>query len=739
MVENYDNKDGYCEDVKMAKVREIKTLSMKEAMDNLAAIVEIDLENPPRMGIIQRHRLVTDASRVGPQEITWLSGEGSEPILEILDMTFYTIHQHLITLDESGEIDWEDAKARKGVEAMFALAVEAARIMDKYLAYRLGKKLETKVEDRPSYQELHFFYHNRFASKLKRTEEELWEEGWKEEDQRSPLYELSKSGLKDFETVKRDLQYELFSIRNEDGKPYFNPALLRNIKLACFDAGKEVSFEEDPLLRVRAMEDRDLQASARQILTDCETPIAEFCKNAKRLGDVSFAQYLNMTLTALFLAANPRNLIQNTTGKSSLQYFHDFQMFLRRAMNSDEYQKYIAYPPLESDKTANLLLHLAHALSYALFYRLGGVRQEAIGLIHRCMRKGEEADRKKAIKGDTLWNRLLIDDEKFRTHLAKFPNGPLFKILDLIREEEMELVSFDPLFQENLPQKVFTVEGLPKPLHVLRLPCPTRQSLIHKVTIVEEFRGLLRAYATVKPRKKHLMINLQDRTSWQEFARCQGMEKLQKNAEFSGQIVVATLPKNTDFYYQINEYLNTNDASEFLSLFKEQLAAPEECGFFLPALLQGAEWDAFVDRSLTLIHEEIFGKEKHLARQKREDFIEIFYQLLILKCIELIGPDSLSFTCKDAIDTGAAALASFFSILQILSGEMDDESDFLRWLLYAPALFIRERGIDSERLTRTLSSLETFDNAFKEKSAKLLKALGSLYGSRFIQSLKVKH
>jgi len=720
----------------MSKIREIKLLSMQEAMDNLAAIVGIDLENPPRLGIIQRHRLVTDAEKVGPHEILWLSGEGNEAILEILDMTFYTIHRHLLSLMESGEVDWEDAKARKGVEAIFALVVEAARTLNSYLAFRSGKELATKIEERPSYQELHFFYHNRFARQLKRTRQELWSEELQGTDEEM-LFDLSKTGLKDFETVKRDLQYELFSIRNEDGKPYFNAGLLRNIKLACFDAGKEVSFEEDPLLRVRAMEDRDLQASARQILTECKSYITDFCKMAKRLGSVTFAQYLNMALTALFLAANPRNLIQNSTGKSSLLYFRDFQMFLRRAMNSDEYQKYIAYPPEEGDKTADVLLQLTHALALAFFLRMGGVRQEAIGLIHRCMRKGEESDRKTALKGATFWNQFLIDDEKFRTLLALFPNGPLFKILDLIREEEIELLAFDPLIQENLPQKVFSIEGLERPIQVLRMPCPTRQSLIHKVTIAEEFRGFLRAYASMKPRKRHLMINLQDRTSWQEFARCQAVEKLQKNAEFNGQIVVITLPKNSDFYHQTSEYLNTNSAADFLTQLRQQLASPEECGFFFPPSLSNG-WQKFLDSVLSVVHEQFFDSEQ-LSRQQREDFIEIFYQLLILKCIEEIQPDSISFSCKDAIDTGAAALGSFFAILQILQDKMEDEADFLRWLLYTPALFIRERAIDPERFSRTISSLERFDEAVTEKGAKLQKALADLYGPRFLQSLKVKH
>lgn len=719
----------------MAKTKEVKILSMQVAMDNLAAVVGIDLENPPRLGIILTYRLVTDADEIGPHEIVWLSGEGSEAILEILDMTFFTIHQHLVSMMESTEVNWDDPKVYKGVEAMVTLAGDAAQKMNSYLEFRLDEELTTKVEERPSYQELHFFYHNRFIQK---SGKESWSEEW-DENEESSLLDLSKSGLKDFETVKRDLQYELFSIRNESGKPYFSAGLLRNIKLACFDIGKAVSFEEDPLLRVRAIEDRDLQTSAEQILTECSLMIADFFKMRKKLKDVALAQYLNMALMGLFLAANPRNLIQNTSGKSSISYFRDFHIYLRRAMNSDEYQKYIAYPPEEDDKIADVLLQLAHGLSQAIFYRRGGVRQEAIGLIHRCSRKGEEADRKTAIKGDTVWNRLLIEDEKFRSLLAQFPNGPLFKILDLIREEESELMMFDPLLQENLPLKVFEIEGPSKRVHVIRTPCPTRQALIHKATIVEEFRGLLRAYGSMKPHKKHLMINLQDRTSWQEFARCQGMEKLQKNAEFSGELSVVTLPKNTDFYYQISEYMNNNEASDFLVQFKAQLASPEECGFFFPSVLSGKDWTAFTDHALSFIHEQVFDGKSTLTRRHREDFIEVFYQLLVLKCIELIQPNSISFSCKDAIDTGAGALGGFFGFLQILSGDMEEEVDFLRWLLYTPALFIRERSIDPERFNRTIAALERIDTAVQGKGDKFQKELGKLYQPKFLKALQVNN
>ncbi len=55
----------------------------------------------------------------------------------------------------------------------------------------------------------------------------------------------------------------------------------------------------------------------------------------------------------------------------------------------------------------------------------------------------------------------------------------------------------------------------------------------------------LLAYGASK--KKHLMVNLNDRTSWHEYVRSAGLENLQKNAEFSQQFFVLTLPKDTDF------------------------------------------------------------------------------------------------------------------------------------------------------------------------------------------------
>jgi hypothetical protein len=549
----------------------------------------------------------------------------------------------------------------------------------------------------------------------------------------------SKNGLKEFEMVKRDQEYELFMIRNEDGKTYFTPALLRNIKMVCFEVGEEVSFEEDPLLRVRAMEDRDLQASAKQILLDCERVIEDFYKEAKHLEDVALAQYLSMAILALFLAANPRNLIQNTSGKSSLDYFQDFHQFIRRAMNSAEYQKFIAYPPDATDVVSHHLLHMTHFLCRAFFYRLGGVKQESIGLLHRCMRKGGEGNPKTILKGESIWSQFMIDDEQFRSLLKAFPNGPLFKILDLMQEEEVELMTFDPMLQGNLPQSVGFLEVKGKKIELLRMPSPTRQSMINKAALAEEFLGLLRAYGAYSPKKKHLIINLQDRTSWKEFARCSVLEKLQHNAEFCDQLVVMTLPKHTDFYYQNSEYLSVNDAEDFIEQFREQLRSSQECGFFFPTQLSKQEFMNFAEAAFSLIHAQVFNGQKNLTRRNREDFIEFFYQLLILKMIDTIQPDSISFSCKDAIDTGATSLGMFFGFVELLKGDIAAQIDYLRWLFYMPALFIRERAVDPERLTRILAALEQFDSALAKQDGTFVKALSSLYSAHLIKTLEVRH
>jgi hypothetical protein len=693
-----------------------ETISFKDAMDNLARLSTLDLGALPRIGLVGKTKIVTDDVEFPEVEVLWLSAEGSAPLLEVFDLTLQAVHEHLGRLVK--EIDWEDNKSRHALEAIMALCGESAQRLEKYLEIRIGKKIS--LLSRLSFVNLQEDY-ARQVSKIQQDEPQ------------------SVGELKNLEVVRRDLDYELFYIRKEDGAPYFSTNLLRHMRLISDFESDGESFEEDPLLQVRSMMDRDLQFSAKQILSNCHHLTQDFYKMYKRFSNNDLAITLSQALMALLLAANPRNLLQNTTSKSCQQYFEDFLLFLRGLFRTDEYQKFVAYPPEKSDKIAHLLLNLAHSLAKELYTRVGGVKQEAVGLIHRTTRKGSQPSSSALKKGDTVWSGLSIDDENYRSRLAKFPSGPLFKTLDLVRFEEGEPIAFDPVIQGNIPMQLFEIHAKNKQIHFLKVPCPTRQHMINKAEILDEMRGFLRYYNTTSPKQKHLMINLQDRTSWKEFIRCKALEEMQKNAEFNPALVVVTLAKNTDFYSQANEYEEVDRTNVFFAILLKQLEQAEGYGFYFPSSFKSVELCGFAAALIPIIHRHFFEKKEILTRREREDFIEIFYQFIVLKLIDHYNPTTVSFTCKDAIDTGAAASALFFAFIHLLQGGFEEkqEIDYFRWLLYAPSLFVRERALDPERFNRVLTALERFSEGMNSNRKAIFRDLEALIPSGLFDKLSI--
>ncbi len=697
----------------------VELIDIKEAMDNLAAIASINMESPPPIGIIRGTRIVTSREEMEPGEIQWLSGEGAEVLLRTLDITYRTVNQHLKDLYQNKGMDWKSKKSRDGMAAMMSLVGESVQKIDAYLAFRLDHPLSSKVEERESFKSLQAFYSEKFAGGVEG--KEAWETAWHEKH--LPL-EASGTELKDFESVLMDKEYELFYLTQEDGSPYFSEPLLRNIKLTArfdVDAG---SFEEDPFLKVKAILDRDIQASSSRMLYECHEEIDSFFKQAKKLFRYSFGVHLSKALLALYAASNARHLLQRTTRKSCLQYFYDFHQFLRLAMKSPEYQKWLAYPPSKEDAQANLLILLAHKLCFSLVHRTVGIKQEAIGLIHRTMRRGEEIKSEKGESSqDNVWNQLLFEDEKLRTLLRKFPGGPLLKILEMIRSAQEEGIStpFDPWIQGNLPSHLFTLKEGKKKLDVLGFGAPLRQSMIHRPEMVDEFRGFLRYLSYLGKGKKHLLINLQDRNSWREEARSRILEEAQESLP---SLIVLTLPKNTDFYYQRNAFENIHQASHFFEEFKKQLASTEKSGFYFPTQWKRESLLKFADSIFPLIHKHVFEEKNTLTRRMREDFIEIFYQILVVEAIRYFEVDSVSFTCKDGVDAGAYASGMFYGFLKVLEQGvyLKGDLDFLLYLFYWKALSVRERAADPELFIRTLSALETWGKALEARGSKIAKA-----------------
>ena len=595
-----------------------------------------------------------------------------------------------------------------------------------------------KVTELNEYRDLQQYYLNAIVPKFQKVQER--EERWQEEWGVGTEEEIAgKRGISDFESVRLDRDYDLFLIRRQDGRPFFNRALLRHMHLVeLFDELLVNPEEEDPLLKGKSVHDRELHLSAKEVLRLAAPQIDEFYRVAMKFKNLDGVAALNMAIMALMLASNPRNLLQNTADKTCMQYFADFHFYLRKTLSSQEYSRFISRPPPTSERTAHALINLAHMLCTHFFMR-SSFSDEMKKLIRSLIDGGSAGSDIQSPTHSPLseWNVLIDEDEQIRTLLKRSPQGPLKLTIDLFAEHK-QMKGFDPLMQNNFPARFFTISNEEMHVSCLRLPCPTTQEFINKANIAVEFQAFLRALGASKRNQKHLIINLQDRTSWQDHARCLALEQLQNEEDA---LSVITLAKNTDFYFQRDSYLHLDNAKEFMSQFQQQIEGGEECGFYFPETFKKSDVHKFTKDAIEVIHEIFFGAKKVLVRKNRLDFIEIFYLFLSLKAIENYRPDTLSFTSKDAIDHGPAESAELFAFLHMMNtkaGWTEEEKDVIKWILYGPALIVRERAIDVELLRRSLSALSVINAELEAHFRDVVASCAKLFNVPFFKELRVK-
>lgn len=679
-------------------------LSILDAVDNLSSMVEVDAE-PSIEGKIVR-------------KIDWRDPQRAKQNQVIVKETFKVIHHYLQNLYEKNIHQLQEPETQRGIQAIMVLAKEAAQKLDRYT--ELFKDVHENVSRQKEYQDLQQFYLTRIMQKFQESLEK--EESWKElvKEAEAGQLDTKKRELKDLETVRRDQHYELFLIKNEHGFPYFNPNLLSHIQLIGeFDVFIESLESDDPFLRFRSLQDRDVHKGAKEILELARPHIDEFYKEALYFKDRGFVSLINKALMGLMLTANSINLIENVKGKSCLNYYADFHYYLREALSSPSYSRLIAYPPEPSDNFSHVLMNLAHALCCFFFMRVGDYKM-ACQFLHRFIKR----DTKLEI-GPQMWESFLNEDEHLRFLLKKYPHGPILKTLELFKKEE-EVEGFDPIKQGNYPLQLYHFFQSDIHVTILRLPSPTRQQFINKVDIDEEFKGLLRFFKDSN--HKFLIVNFQDRVSWQEHSRVNALENLQQDDEFSQVLTLITLAKNSPFYLQEEQYQNKDDASEFKQVLKEQILKGGDYSF--PDKVAIGEMEEWIAELIKKVHVCIFDNRAALTRKERLCFIELFYNFFLLKLIENLHCDSLSFTCKDALDTSAAANACFFSFLKLLTNDKawtEEDKDFVLWLFYYFALMIRERAIDLSHFNRAITALAALHSKLHMNRNKIMKEFSSLY------------
>jgi len=675
--------------MQLRKSRE--SLSILEAVDQLSQMAELDKTPFTEKGAL-----------------LWQDPAYHNYHREQVKEAFQAVLSYLQAIYEKEQDELREKDVQTGIQALVVLAREAAEKIDKHTTL-FSKESVTELKE---YKELYHFYQTKIAQRFHLSP---LPEKWPAEEKGA------EGGIADLEAVRRDHAYELFLLSRPDGQPLFTTTLLYHLELVGqFEHLLASSLEEELFHPLEKIENKEAHASAKEILRMMAPHIDAYLKEASKHKEKKLVSALNKTLMALRLASNTPSLMESMTGKTAREYYTDFYVYLREAYACTEYQQWLKQKEGQEGSFLHLLTHLMHLLSSAFFLRSGSPKERR-DFIRKLI------DQKSS--SSALAERLLVADRNLRHFLKQFPSGPLLKTLQLFEEEE-QLRGFDPIKQGNWPLQLYTLASQERHITCLKLPSPTVQKRIDDVHVTFPFLGFLSVLEAEG--KRHLLIDLQDHASPMEHPRSLALQALKRK---KGPLCLISLPKHTDFYRQTGAYLELNEAHAFIHEFKKEIKNAEEGRF---SLFSGEELSAFTSQALEMIHTLFFGKQDILSQQNRLDFIELFYFFLTLKCIETIHPDSVSFTCKDGLDTGSAVSAQMFAFLLLLgSSSREERIDDLLAILYLPALEVRGRAMDAEGFSRLVSSVEVMEKALTGRRAEILASCAKLYDPTFFESLKL--
>ena len=681
------------------------TLTLVEAVETLSSIADMDM----------RHE-----KKINDKAIQWVQGRDAQETITLVKDIFKVILNHLRKFYSKQSNKTQDSQKFEGIKTLMVLVGEAAKKLDRFTTLFQKTKLKS-VTDLREYKQLQEFYISRIARKIDEGTLGRWllaltRQAWMQKPRLKldvPESLQTKHVFIDLDAVKRDSEYELLLLRKEDGSRFFSPRLIRNIKLVCDFGDYFISQKKliDPLEDIIFWRDKSFHIAAKGILKSLGNRLDRFYREALKFKDRELVENLNKAILALLLAANIRNHLCNEQQKSCLDYFADFEHYLRAALSCGDYHKLIAYPAKQSNKLAHLLLDVAHGLCIGLFSTENYFHEWLLHIKKFISEANTEqsGEHEKAAKDShLLWNRLASDNSAILKSIKHHPNGPLNKVLEILQEGSR--LSFDPFMQNNTPTVLYDICMRDTKIMQMRLPCPTTQEFINKATVIDEFKGFLRGCSKDQLIQKMLVFNLQDRTSWREHSRCLALEEIQSIEEFEKHLKVVTLAKDTEFYHQMPPYQKDNHADVFMEHFQNHLK-DRNSGFYFPESLHKQLFPHFVGGVMDAVHRIFFSGKNILLKDHRLNFIEIFYMFLQLKLIEIVKPDAFSFTCKDSIDVGSSSSAQLYAFLKLLAPEKLSEADKdeINGIFHSAPIMLRERALLPERFNRALNAIKTIE------------------------------
>ncbi|MBS0623975.1 MAG: hypothetical protein JSS62_05065 [Verrucomicrobia bacterium] len=659
-----------------------QALSILDALENLSAIV--DAETLDDLELTEDYRLIFHdlEGNQEEQEEIWIGAGAQEQTLEAISKTFQAVAQHLEVFYRRMKERGDKQHLVESVNAVMVLVGEAAKKLE-----RTDSIFQQHLSQMPAYHQLQEFYRSRIIKEFPQAFIKSASSSSKDQEISS-----KQTALNNLQTLKDDQLYELFYLKNEDGYNFFTPELAQHIKLACeFGEYAQTEAVDDPLLQIKNWDDRSRHLIAKEILQTVKRPLEEYFKYVSLIKDTELAPLLNRAIMALMLASHSRHLLRQFSAKTCAHYMQDFIVFLREVLHHREFQKLQIYPITSSQTGLKCLKDLVQDLVHALFYSHPH-QEEVKQFIIQNISKGADHAHLSAF--------LQHAQTKMQNLLSAHPNGPVLKALDIVAEQEETRV-FDPLLLGNWPEHGLTLHNSYQQIHVLRMGCPITQHIIHKAFVTEEFKEFLRGYKGVL-----LFVNLQDRTSWKEYARCEAIEKLGQQAEFSNNFIVVTLPIHTDFYQQRGIYAGLGQSEEFIKQFIQQIK-DSTTGFYFPEVLRKPLLGPFLEKLVRSVHQHYFDQQDLLSIQQRLVFISIVFNALVIKAWEVTKATDLALSSKDGLDLTAALTLELCAFLHPHPDHTWMDTAVAQ--CFAPTLLYRERLPSNECLQRTQAVIRTME------------------------------
>lgn len=492
--------------------------------------------------------------------------------------------------------------------------------------------------------------------------------------------------------VKKDRCYELFYISDEDNKRFYTETLSQII----YKQGKlhEASHEGDPLTKTIVWRSEETQKVSSSLIFTNDAPIRIFYETALSHFHLPFVEKIHNAVMALFCSRYPTTLVSNSPKKDNTRYFNDFLLFLREAWLA------LSTDPQETVCRSSQVL--ISALSLGIF-ESKRVFTEAARYLYFHITTKLEAEGKKALSTGQYITEAY---ETLYRLFAKYPNGPLFKAIDILLETGT--TSFDPFMLGMLPSHEGTLTWGEKTIRVIRSPSPVHQNSIVYATCNEEFTGFLKTKAELG--EMTLVLNIQNRLTRKDRARSHIIEA---TIERVSNAYVFSFPEPEELLKSLEEHYGEQETfSTFLSSLQKEFTVGSSL-FLIPQLsLKGME--EFIAQSFPKLKDVFFSKKKILFRNDKLLLLHTISYLLVFKLIEILNPDNLVVMSKDGLDYASVFIAGFAFFSQ---DDFWDEHKLKLAMtkILSPTLVARDRLV----FTHHMELLSKFVNCLRKNRAHL--------------------